>query len=1001
MKFSKIKLLLFIVLILILSTGSVVIFNWNGIKNFYYASIGYTQNYIDYLNLTNEEKLKVNLVPEKYEIDLTNADIAYASQLSNFAESNGLPDHYNLRDEITLYTENQSQNGLCWAYASIKSMETHLALNYGEYWNLSEGYVAYATAKNNANYQTWSGGNWFNFTDSIYNDNKTEYGVLSETYFIYDDIYSMNRDNLKYYSFLEQNADLNYDNITQPVTITASTSNFNVIKAHIMQNGSLYIPVNTSAIVEGENGYTVSNTKSYGGDHAVSLIGWNNNFSRLNFPSNNRPTQNGAFIALNSWGNYFGDEGIYYISYEDVQVTASTSLYGITTSNNLTNDYLVFNEFNAPTSTYSINDNTTNIFNLGDEIKLYYDLTNSSNNVVDVGIKIEKNDVDITRNFFITNTKNSINTSVDIICNEELEAGTYIVQFNYNNAVYNKSFVVVSGAELDFVVANTGHARLNNTINGQTKTFSAVKESRLSGGNTIYYANIYIYVTSLYSDIIEINVDDTYVFTHDEDYSRYYFYDIIITKQICNLNVITSSGHTETFKVFFINNNNANYFYINYKLNGGENNALNPRMYDNVSGTYTLYEPTKTHYTFSGWYVNQILDETLVTEFNSTSVDDILLVAKWIENENDNSFLQYLFKNENGEVVSKNNLTYGCTGLFNTDFSYLSESDLTLKWYFNTIYSSEFDNLTVIFKNLVVGSYTITCEAIKNNEILEFQTLDYEVQKKELILEWENFNFIYNGQNQQPNINIIGLVRDDEYPLNLKYFLTGYNEIVSNTKMVGNYEISVTNLSNNNYSITENYQKTFTIVPKQLTITAIDVTAKFSSEKLDVANSYTVDGEIYENDVVYIDVITNAQPHVSGVYDITISTNANNNYIFTVVNGTYTVLNGNTITYNLPNGEIISTYVDEGEKLPNVNNVYKSSIFTFVYLNTLSTDEAGNATYEIIEVSLLPYLMALITIIGACGIVVSTITILKNKKRKIQINKIVNKFKINPIDLKK
>lgn len=1000
MKFSKIKKLLFIVLILILSTGSVAIFNWNGIKNLYYANIGYTQDYIDYLNLTNEEKLKVNLVPEKYEVCLTKTDLAYASQMSSLAESTGLPAYYNLRDEVTIYTENQGQNGLCWAYAGIKSLETFLALNYGEYWNLSEGYVAYANAKNNTYYQTWGGGNWSAFTNSIYNKSKTEYGVLSETYFSYDDIYSMNRANLKYYSFLEQNADLNYDNITQPVTISASTSNFDVIKEHIMQNGSLYTPVNSVGIYEGENGYTVSNTKTYGGDHAVSIIGWDDNFSRLNFPSSIRPAQDGAFIALNSWGNFFGDEGIYYISYEDVQVTAST-LYGITPLNNSTNDYLVFSEFNSPTSTYSISEKTTNIFNLGDDIELDYVLCNSSNDAVDVGVKIEKNDVDITRDFSIINTKNSANTSVYITSNEEMEAGTYIVQFRYKNETYNRSFVVASGAELDFIIANTGHGKMYNTINGQSKTFSAVKESRTSGGNTIYYANMYIYVTSLYSDIVEINVDDTYIFTYDGNYSRYYFYDITLTKQIYDLNVVTSSGYTETYKVFFINYSYLNYFYINYNLNGGVNNALNPRMFDNVSGTYTLYEPTKTNYTFAGWYVNQISDETLITEFNSTSLNDILLVAKWIEEEDSNVFLQCLFKNEDGEEVSKESLIYGCTGQFSTDFSYLNETNLTYKWYFNTIYNSDYDNLINISANLLAGTHTITCEAIKNDNVLGYQMTDFQVQKKELILEWENFSFSYNGQNQLPTLNIIGLVGDDEYPVTLKYFLTGCNEITLSTKIIGTYEVSVTNLTSSNYFITENYQTTFTISPKLLTITATNVTAKFSSEKLDVANSYTVDGEIYENDVVYIDVFTNAQPHVSGVYDIIISTNANNNYIFTIVNGSYTVLDGSIITYNLPNGEIISTYVDEGEKLPNVNDVYKSSILTFVYLNTISTDEAGNATYEIIEVSLLPYLMALLILVGACGTIISTIAILKNKKRKMQINKIVNKFKINPMEIKK
>lgn len=53
-------------------------------------------------------------------------------------------------------------------------------------------------------------------------------------------------------------------------------------------------------------------------DHAVTVIGWDDDYSRENFKT--RPESDGAWLVQNSWGTVFGDEGFFWLSYEDASI---------------------------------------------------------------------------------------------------------------------------------------------------------------------------------------------------------------------------------------------------------------------------------------------------------------------------------------------------------------------------------------------------------------------------------------------------------------------------------------------------------------------------------------------------------------------------------------------------------------------------------------------------------------------------------------------------------
>ena len=73
-----------------------------------------------------------------------------------------------------------------------------------------------------------------------------------------------------------------------------------------------------------------------GQDHAVVLVGWNDNFSRENFID--KPENNGAWLARNTWGDDWGDGGYFWISYDDKSM-AGAHIFNMVAPDKYDNNY--------------------------------------------------------------------------------------------------------------------------------------------------------------------------------------------------------------------------------------------------------------------------------------------------------------------------------------------------------------------------------------------------------------------------------------------------------------------------------------------------------------------------------------------------------------------------------------------------------------------------------------------------------------------------------------
>ncbi|HAS74422.1 MAG TPA: hypothetical protein DCS67_09785 [Clostridiales bacterium UBA8960] len=85
---------------------------------------------------------------------------------------------------------------------------------------------------------------------------------------------------------------------------------------------SIYLNEEDTAVYNSDNASYYNASIKNPRTHELVLIGWDDHYDKTQFKK--MPKNNGAFIALNSFGNSWGDGGLLYISYEDVHVLYET-----------------------------------------------------------------------------------------------------------------------------------------------------------------------------------------------------------------------------------------------------------------------------------------------------------------------------------------------------------------------------------------------------------------------------------------------------------------------------------------------------------------------------------------------------------------------------------------------------------------------------------------------------------------------------------------------------
>lgn len=76
--------------------------------------------------------------------------------------------------------------------------------------------------------------------------------------------------------------------------------------------------------------YDTEGTSDRYGSHTVVIVGWDDTYSKDNFPEGNRPSTDGAWLVRNSWGSSAKEADYFWISYETSSIQKSAWVFDAT-----------------------------------------------------------------------------------------------------------------------------------------------------------------------------------------------------------------------------------------------------------------------------------------------------------------------------------------------------------------------------------------------------------------------------------------------------------------------------------------------------------------------------------------------------------------------------------------------------------------------------------------------------------------------------------------------
>ncbi len=294
------------------------------------------------------------------EINMNELNENYADEDSSY-NAGDLPATYDARkDNLVTSVKKQNPYGTCWAHAAINCLEAD-AIKKGYYTkdnaDFSESHLVWfaynpISSSNSSSLNDGcdnvsdlkdafnGGGNYYFELNAL---SRWE-GIAKETDFIYPPTKALDES-----SRYNTGTNLVLDSL-----VKLSSNNLDEVKNWIMDHGSVWYCYYSSSgtNVSSSSAYNTSLGEEYF-NHAVSIVGWNDNFSRDNFKLFSRPKSNGAWLIKNSWGTGAGDNGYYWISYETpaayfgFSVAQKSNLLNNYTYNGAVYDTLTIKEFDA------------------------------------------------------------------------------------------------------------------------------------------------------------------------------------------------------------------------------------------------------------------------------------------------------------------------------------------------------------------------------------------------------------------------------------------------------------------------------------------------------------------------------------------------------------------------------------------------------------------------------------------------------------------------------
>lgn len=366
---------------------------------------------------------------------------------------------------VSSRVEDQGQYNTCWAFSTIAAIECNLIKKGYENSsvNLSENHLAYffynrqtdpvgytAGDKNKNTYNTWSqnGGSIEGTALAL----TTWSGVVKE-------------------SASEDDKDGAYVPRSLPATDCYKSDyrvmgsyfynyDVNTVKQAIMDYGAV-----SCGIYMDENYWNLDNGAYFypnkAGNHAVTIVGWDDSYSRYNFKSSCRPSRDGAWIVKNSYGTTYkekigpgendyviktlGDNGYMYVSYEDASLCEIAAFDMVKASESYDNNYQ-YDGTGVPGFYYYRPSGTTyaNVFKAKMAKSGYNEILRA------VGVDVMTSNVQYSLQIYTGVTSSSNPTSGNAVFKTP-QTGT-ITKAGYNHITLNAPVTLISGEKYAVVI---------------------------------------------------------------------------------------------------------------------------------------------------------------------------------------------------------------------------------------------------------------------------------------------------------------------------------------------------------------------------------------------------------------------------------------------------------------------------------------------------------------------------------------------------------------------
>ena len=861
-------------------------------------------------------------------------------------------DEYDLSSIYPIFVENQTTSDLCWVYASLKSLETTLAIATNEYYNFSETAVALLAYMNGNSQAINSTGTFEKF-----NVVTQTFGLVYENDFSNDKYLDINESNYQNYSYVQTLASKDVLNTVKPIifanSTTFSASSLEIkektLKKFISEFGGIYVGIEPGTIYLDSFGYAYKNEDdniAQGPDgrplnsaHAVCLIGYDSN----------------GFIALNSWGMEYSYNSIFYIPFDYEFIYNNAYGYIYVGGENVSLISSNAGEFSAEILNSSIT--TENYFICGENVSLTYSVSDSFN-FESIYVDIFKGTENVTDRFSVSYNDALKQITISNLGDVSLNSGMYLIKIHEDmNLIAVKNFSVFSGTEVAYFklsksdVSSTvdsyalfnGFASSSNNMtfyiygNGSyTLNFYLTNLNRYSatGNNLSFNINNQNVYETINGEVIKSSIQNSFR-TSSINYSNLYTIYIeglseYVGKRIEFVLTIRSTTGTSVSQNYYVNIFVGNYGTagtnlansIEYRLDGGVNSIYNVSRYPDYSlesdmTQIYIYSPSKTGYNFLGWYSDENFQNQVIN-INASFSEDFVLYALW-EQENVEYFstemvISSITDYDGTEKNVSDDIIYGDSVVLSYNFTEgvaLSGSgrNYTHRYYLYVNgeevggeYLEDGNQSIEIpfnYPELLAGNYEIqitTAIVIMHSLNITSQiSFNLEVNQKQIEFQFDNLALkqVYNGNEYNPlELNAIsysGVYAED---------IDSFSFTLSDTpkKDCGSYRYYVSSINNDNYIYNESTFGVLYIEQKLLEVNWSNLRVTYNGEPRYV--NYTLGGVV---DGESVDLVLSGDGQINvGEYVVTVSGISSANY--KVETGIYTTINilpaVITITFN-------------------------------------------------------------------------------------------------------